>query len=54
MNCHGWFRWGETLTPDIWFEPKAVWEIKAADLSVSPVHKAAEGLVDPNKGVSIR
>lgn len=47
-------RYGETLIPDVWFEAKAVWEVKAADLSVSPVHCAATGLVDANKGVSIR
>ncbi len=47
-------RYGETLLPDIWFEPAVVWEVKAADLSVSPVHKAGFGLVDPNKGISIR
>lgn len=31
--------------PDIWFEPKVVWEVLAADLSLSPVYTAAQGLV---------
>lgn len=38
--------------PDIWFEPKVVWEILTADLSLSPVYRA--GIDELGKGVSLR
>eukprot|EP00961_Rhodomonas_salina_P278342 3760854-Rhodomonas_salina.3 len=36
-----YYQWEDTPKdrPDVWFEPKVVWEVAAADLSISPVHK---------------
>jgi len=39
--------------PDIWFEPKVVWEVLTADLSLSPIYTAGQGLVD-DRGISLR
>ena len=50
----GLCRYSETLLPDVWFDSKTVWEVKCADFSISPRHKAAIGLVDADKGISIR
>lgn len=41
-------------SPDFWFPPTEVWEIRGADLTVSPVHKAAVGHIHPDRGISLR
>ncbi|KAJ2851323.1 ATP-dependent DNA ligase Cdc17 [Coemansia brasiliensis] len=49
-----YFAVADKTKPDIWFEPTQVWEVKAADLSLSPIYQAAFGEIDANKGVSLR
>ncbi|KAL3426341.1 DNA ligase [Phlyctema vagabunda] len=40
--------------PDVWFEPQEVWEMAFADITLSPVYKAAIGLVSEERGLSLR
>ncbi|KAJ1869530.1 ATP-dependent DNA ligase Cdc17 [Coemansia sp. RSA 990] len=49
-----YFAVADKTKPDIWFEPTQVWEVKAADLSLSPIYQAAFGEIDASKGVSLR
>jgi DNA ligase 1 len=48
---------GKNDQPDVWFEPRYVWEVKTADLTLSPRYRAAEaefGSDGTHKGVSLR
>ncbi|KAG8689187.1 hypothetical protein FRC08_011062, partial [Ceratobasidium sp. 394] len=38
------------LVPKAWFKPSEVWEIKGADITLSPVSQAAKGLVTEDRG----
>ncbi|KAK3313196.1 hypothetical protein B0H66DRAFT_387664 [Apodospora peruviana] len=40
--------------PDVWFEPHEVWEMAFADITISPTYTAAIGLVQEDKGLSLR
>ena len=38
----------------MWFEPKEVWEVRGAELTISPVHLAACAEVGGGKGLGLR
>eukprot|EP00388_Colpodella_angusta_P019915 GDKJ01049751.1.p1 GENE.GDKJ01049751.1~~GDKJ01049751.1.p1 ORF type:complete len:529 (-),score=122.81 GDKJ01049751.1:172-1617(-) len=42
------------LEPDVWLSNCQVWEIKGADMTISPKHTAGIGLVSDEKGIAIR
>ncbi len=47
-----YYRLGDSLKPDVWFSAAQVWEVRAADLSLSPVHMGGVGLVSTNRNPS--
>ena len=42
------------MVPDVWFRPSLVIETIAAELTLSPVHTAAMGIIRPGSGISLR
>ena len=46
---------GQGLEPDVWLDGSCVWEVKAADLSLSNAHRGALGKTPENgRGVGLR
>lgn len=47
---------GNKDQPDVWFEPRLVWEVKTADLTLSPRYVAAKDVLGDasHRGVSLR
>ncbi|KII64392.1 DNA ligase 1 [Thelohanellus kitauei] len=48
------YKFPESLTPHHWFDCTTVWQVRAADISLSPIHRAAFGKLEPDKGISLR
>jgi DNA ligase-1 len=42
------------LTPDAWFEPRFVLEVKGAEITVSPVHTCARDAIRKGAGLAVR
>jgi DNA ligase 1 len=42
------------LEPDVWFDPNLVMEVEAAELTLSPTHRAGWGMVKPDAGFAAR
>ncbi|KAG0706148.1 ATP-dependent DNA ligase [Suillus ampliporus] len=56
-NCSSQPLWETNIggfRPDVYFKPHEVWEIRGADITLSPVSLAALGLVSSSRGLSLR
>lgn len=39
---------------EVWFRPSMVWEVKGADIQLSPIYSAAKTYLKGEKGVGLR
>ncbi len=51
---HKHARVDSALTPDAWFEPRHVLEVKGAEITVSPVHTCARDAIRKGAGLAVR
>ena len=42
------------MAPHVWLRPRVIWEVSAAEVSISPIYRAAFGLVAEDKGLALR
>ena len=42
------------MVPDVWFDPTVVLEVVAAEITLSPIHTAAKGILKEDAGLGIR
>jgi DNA ligase-1 len=42
------------LVPDVWFRPAVVMEVRGAELTLSPIHRAGMGEIRPDAGLALR
>ena len=42
------------LVPEVWFRPAVVLEVRGAELTLSPIHRAGVGLIRPDLGLALR
>lgn len=53
-SAKSYYRVDSSLQPDDWFDVVQVWEVLCADLSLSPIHQAAKGIVSAMKRIQYR
>jgi DNA ligase-1 len=50
-----YYEYGDSVKADVWVDACQVWEIRAADLTLSPAHRAASNLIgEGHKGIGLR
>ncbi len=49
-----YYSYADAHEPDVWFDVKQVWEVLAADLTLSPTHTAGIGIIADDRGIALR